>query len=480
MSGRKKGNQTPTQSVILPYKKSSGAAAVKLYNASGRKAIKWQSDLVRQIMGRDKDGLWVHQKFGYSVPRRNGKNEVIVMRELWGLVNGEKMCHTAHRTTTSHQAWDRLVKILSDSGYVELGRPKKNEKIPDKSYRSTKQYGLESIKLTNGGEIVFRTRTVSGGLGEGFDLLVIDEAQEYTTAHESALVYTVSDSKNPQTILCGTPPTVNSIGTVFPKMREDTLAGNSYDTGWAEWSVDKRPKNLMDKSLWYLTNPSMGYHLDERKIRAEYRPSDELDFLIQRLGFWFQYSLKSAITEDDWRLTQVAKAPELMDQRFFGIKFGNDGLNASLAIAAKTMDGRVFVEVVDCRPFRSGIEWIIPYLKNPKCASVVIDGQLGQQMMIDSMKAAKLKTPIIPTVAEIISANAKFENAVFNDGIRHIDQAALTNAVSNCEHRNIGSKGGFGYRSLEEKYEVALVESTALAYWICSETKAKKKQKVSY
>ena len=360
--------------------------------------------------------------------------------------NGEKICHTAHRTTTSHQAWDRLVKILADSGYTELGRAKKGEEPPEKSYRLTKQYGLESIELTNGGSAVFRTRTVNGGLGEGFDLLVIDEAQEYTTAHESALIYTVSDSANPQTIFCGTPPTVNSVGTVFPKMREDTLAGNSYDTGWAEWSVESKPKDLMDKSLWYKTNPSMGFHLNERKIRAEYRPADELDFLIQRLGFWFQYSLKSAITEEEWRSTEVKKAPELMDKRFFGVKFGNDGMNACLAVAAKTADGRVFVEAVDCRPIRSGIEWIIPFLKNPKCGGVIIDGQRGQQMLLDAMKSAKLKTPDIPSVAEIITANAKFENAVFNDGIRHIDQTSLTNAISNCEHRNIGSKGGFGYQ----------------------------------
>ena len=159
MSG-KRGNQTPTHSVILtPYKKSMGAQAVKLYGESGRKAIRWQKDLVKAIMRQDKGGLWVHQKFGYSVPRRNGKNEVVAMRELWGLVNGERMCHTAHRTTTSHTAWDRLVRILSDSGYTELGRARKGEEPDAKSYRLTKQYGLESIKMTNGGEIVMRRRS---------------------------------------------------------------------------------------------------------------------------------------------------------------------------------------------------------------------------------------------------------------------------------------------------------------------------------
>lgn len=479
MSG-KIGNQTPTQSVILPYKKSAGAEAVKLYNASGRKAIKWQADLVKDIMGMDSSGLWVHQKFGFSVPRRNGKNEIVAIRELWGLVHGEKMCHTAHRTTTSHQAWDRLVRILSDSGYSELGRAKKGEAPPEKSYRLTKQYGLESIKLTDGGEIVFRTRTVNGGLGEGFDLLVIDEAQEYTTAHESALVYTVSDSKNPQTIFCGTPPTTTSVGTVFPKMREQVLGGEGYDSGWAEWSVDRKPAKLMDPELWYQTNPSMGYHLDERKIRAEYRPEDELDFLIQRLGYWFQYSLKSAITEDEWKALEVPRAPKLEENRYFGVKFGADGLNGCLSVASRTLEGKIFVEAIDCRPIRDGIDWMLPYLQNPHCKGVVVDGKRGQQMLVDRMKEAKLKAPLLPTVPEIIVANATFESAIFDGGIQHIDQMPLTNAVSNCEHRNIGTNGGFGYKTMDEKFEVALVESVSLAYWMCSKNKAKKKQRVSF
>ena len=56
------------------------------------------------MMAVDDDGLWVHSKFGLSVPRRNGKSEVDKMRELWGLFHGEHILHTAHRTT-KHSAW---------------------------------------------------------------------------------------------------------------------------------------------------------------------------------------------------------------------------------------------------------------------------------------------------------------------------------------------------------------------------------------
>ncbi len=202
---------------------------------------------------------------------------------MWGLNNGEKILHTAHRTTTSHSAWERLCQLLDEAG------------IP---YNSTKQFGLETIR-TNNGKISFRTRSYKGGLGEGFDLLVIDEAQEYTDDQESALKYVVSDSKNPQTIFCGTPPTVVSTGTVFTKLRTSTLEGKVPNGGWAEWSVD-RQTDPEDVSAWYQTNPSLGKILTERKIRDEIG-SDEIDFNIQRLGLWIKYNQKSAISEIEWK-----------------------------------------------------------------------------------------------------------------------------------------------------------------------------------
>ena len=155
--------------------------------------------LLTDLMGRNEEGLWTHTKFGYAVPRRNGKNEVVAMRELWGMRNGERILHTAHRTTTSRAAWERLCALLDDSGT---------------EYRSSGALGQESVRVKGGGRCQFRTRTTKGGLGEGFDLLIIDEAQEYTTDQEAALKYVVSDAPNPQTIFCGTPPKYSSPLTI--------------------------------------------------------------------------------------------------------------------------------------------------------------------------------------------------------------------------------------------------------------------------
>ncbi|WP_199700165.1 hypothetical protein [Atopobacter sp. AH10] len=100
------GNPRPTRSVILPYETSEFQEAIDLYEKSGRKAQQWQIDMMKDMMATNSDGLWTHTKFGYSLPRRNGKNELVVMRELWGLFNGEEMMYTAHRISASHSTFD--------------------------------------------------------------------------------------------------------------------------------------------------------------------------------------------------------------------------------------------------------------------------------------------------------------------------------------------------------------------------------------
>ncbi|WP_461223826.1 terminase [Lacticaseibacillus suihuaensis] len=458
------GNQHPTQSVILPYADTQYREAVDLYEKSGRTAQEWQSDLCKDIFATNDEGLWTHTKFGYSLPRRNGKNEVIVIRELWGLMHGQQVLHTAHRTTTSHSSWERLMKIL-DKAKIE--------------YNSLRASGRERIDIKEtGGRVEFRTRTSTGGLGEGFDLLVIDEAQEYTTDQESALKYVVSDSKNPQTILCGTPPTPLSSGTVFVGLRNAALAGKLENVGWAEWGVENQ-SDVHDRELWYMCNPSLGTIMTERSIQDEIG-DDLIDFNIQRLGLWIKYNQKSAISANEWAQLKVHAMPVFQGKPFVGIKYGNDGANVSMSIAVRTLSKKVFVETIDCRPIRDGNQWIIAWLKSADVAAVVVDGAGGQNNLAAEMKDFGLKAPVLPTVKEIINANSLWEQGVYQQELRHNDQPSMTAAVTNCIKRNIGSNGGFGYKSQFDDIDISIMDSALLAHWACVTTKPKKKQRVYY
>ncbi len=465
MDGKRIGRQTPTQSVVLPYSRTDGEEAVRLYNSTEKKAQEWQQLLLFDILARNEDDLWTHTKVGYSVSRRNGKNEVVSMRELYGLTKGEHILHTAHRTATSHSAWERLEELLYEAGI---------------EHKSTKQFGLETITVAEtGGKAYFRTRSSKGGLGEGFDTLIIDEAQEYTDDQESALKYVVSASKNPQTIFCGTPPTAVSAGTVFLNMRNDTLSGKRHNTMWAEWSVEHQ-SDPNDKELWYETNPSLGTIISERSVQDEVG-SDVVDFNIQRLGLWVRYNQKSVISKKEWEALALKNLPKLSGRLHVGIKYGKDGQNVAMSIALKTEDGKIFVETIDCRPIKNGNEWITSFLQEADLRRVIVDGASGQKLLEEDMKDAGVrKHPIFPKVSQIIAANSAFEQGFFAKNICHMNQPSLTQSVSNCEHRLIGSNGGYGFKSIREDIDITLMDSMILAYWSCNSEKNKKKQKLYY
>lgn len=372
------GRQTPTFTNV-EYSETRGQEAIDLYAQTTQELVEWQQRQVNAIMAVDDDGLWKHMKYGLCVSRRNGKGEILAAREFDGIINlGEKICHTAHRTTTSHDAFNRLYTLLKKAGYEE--HSKKKKEMPERSFFASKQYGLEHIEINGGGVIDFRTRTNNGGLGEGFDLLVIDEAQEYTSKQESALAYTVSASDNPQIIMTGTPPTATSGGDVFLRLRDTIMQGVAVDTGWSEWSIDKQTEDVANPDLWYEYNPSLGTVLKERNIRAELS-TGEVDFNIQRLGLWLKYSQKSAISAAEWDLLKVDTLPNISDKYYIGVKFGKDGVNTAASIAMKTEDGKVFVETLDCIPIRDGVGWLLEYFRNPKVEKVAIDGANGQQIL---------------------------------------------------------------------------------------------------
>lgn len=456
------GRQTPTSQVILPFEHSKGNEVALIYNKTTRHLNEWQRFLLEAIMAQNKQNLWTHTKFGFEVSRRNGKGEILIARELWGLIAGERILHTAHQTPTSHSAWERLCVALDELGL---------------EYASTKTYGLETVRIERtGGVIQFRTRTSKSALGEGYDLLVVDEAQEYTIDQETAIKYTVTASQNPQTILCGTPPTAASAGTVFMKMRDTVLHGHGQNDGWAEWSVGQMT-DPEDTDAWYETNPNLGQGLSERNIRDEITTND-VDFNIQRLGLWLQYNQKSAIGKNEWQTLKIKDTPQFKGGLFVGIKYSKDD-TVAMTIAIKTKDKKIYVEGIDCQETKAGNEWIVHFLKSAPIESVVIDGAGQQTILSEELKKEGIKS-ILPTVKDVIYAGALLEQGLYKKEICHNDQPSMTQSVTNCEKRAIGSNGGFGYRSIKEGVDVSLLESMKLAYWIAKTTKEKQKARMMF
>ena len=163
------------------------------------------------------------------------------------------------------------------------------------------------------------------------------------------------------------------------------------------------------------------------------------------------------------------------------MKYSKNTPNVSLAVAVKTADERVFVEAIDCRSIREGNSWIISFLQNPHAVSVVIDGAGNQDILKEEMTAAEVECrAILPKVGDVIEANTLFEKQLFSGLVCHTGQPSLAQAASTCEHRPIGSGGGFGYFSNNDKIDAGLLEAVSLAHWQCAMNRELPVQEITY
>lgn len=63
----------------------------------------------------------------------------------------------------------------------------------------------------------------------------------------------------------------------------------------------------------------------------------------------------------------------------------------------------------------------------------------------------------------------------------HSGQPSLAQAASSCEHRAIGSNGGFGYRAIKEGVDISVLDCAVLACWGVDEFKETQiRQRISY
>jgi phage terminase large subunit-like protein len=138
---------------------SLGELAVTLAASYGLKADDWQADPVCCIFARRKNGRWASATTKISVPRQNGKNGILEIVELFGMVVlGMKFLHTAHEVKTARKAFRRIAVVLRERAAVPRAGCAGQVEI-------RKTNGQEAIFLSNGGSIEFIARSSARVVG---------------------------------------------------------------------------------------------------------------------------------------------------------------------------------------------------------------------------------------------------------------------------------------------------------------------------
>lgn len=408
--------------------------AIYLASSYGLTPDDWQEQILRGWLGRRADGKWAASRVGISVPRQNGKNAALEVRELFGMVDqGERILHTAHEVKTARKAFLRLLEFFDNP----IGFPELADLV--KEIRRTN--GQEAILLRNGGGVEFVARTRGSGRGFTVDVLVLDEAQELDDEAYAALLPTISSAPlgNPQQILTGTPPGPESNGEVFTRMRQAAIDGKGARLCWLEWSSVKGD-DLDDPATWASSNPALGRRPNAIGIEAVVDERDAMDdetFARERCGMWEAAGSTSPIDLVMWA-DLADRSSELLDPVSFALAVPLDRSFASIGVAGRRPDGLAHVELVERQRGTAWVgAWLAERTSKWRCGPVVLDASGPAGSLITELAGKKIKTLPVST-REMGQACGALFDAVEDRRLRHLGQPEVDVALASAKKKPIG------------------------------------------
>ena len=472
-------SQRPRIHVAPRADETNGDLAANLAASYDLDPDSWQRFVLDDWLAM-RGGKWSSLTCGLSVPRQNGKNALLEVRELFGMVGlGERILHTAHEVKTAQKHFRRLKHFFGGKADDPGAKfPELNALV--ESVRSVN--GQEAIFLKNGGSVEVVARSKNSGRGFTVDVLVMDEAQEMAEDALEALMPTTSAAPlgNPQWIFTGTPPGPSAVGEVFTRVRAEALSDHPGRLSWHEWSVQEEV-NLDDRVQWRMTNPAIDAgRLQETVIEGERARFSDGGFARERLGQWPLSGRSSRLVSADlWARSGVESAPDGV--RSLAVAFNRDGSRVSTAGSVKHADG-VHAELVAAYsgPVQAGISQLAEWIADrwEKLAMIALLGAASAplyQALVDRGVPRRVLHTL--TTSDYFAANAMTLDALGTEGMlthpaeQPGDALAASVAVSDMKKR--GQSGQWGWEATTPDGDETPIEAFSVAYWAARTAKRK-------
>jgi len=424
-----RGSQTPRVRSCPPYTDSDGDDAIEFAATLGITLDPWQQDVLRDALGclpdpaRRGGDRWAALEVGLLVPRQSGKNVVIGIRELAGLILFEEQLqvHSAHefRTAREHFLWLKLLVTNYDD-------------IRKRVRRVRESHGEEGIELLSGQRLNFVARTKVGARGFTGDLIILDEAQELTFPMLGALFPTISArtiTDNPQVWYAGTAG--DRLSFAWARVRERGHLGEDPRLYFAEWSAPE-DADLDDRSAWAQANPGLGIRISEDFIAETERAAlSDMEFAKERLGIWPTEATERLIPVELWDGVCHPDVEATKEGSRLAVEVTPD--HSSAAIAAW---GGGVGELVE---HRAGVGWVVARaeeLAKKYRSSVVIDGNGPAVYLSEPLEARGVKVQRLPN-AEVYAACARMYEAIADGKLMVRAAVSLDDAVALAQKKTV-------------------------------------------
>lgn len=428
-----------------------GKAALLMEKALGNKPMPWQQYILDVALEIDPDtGLLYYRKVGLSVPRQQGKTELVFTLMVFRAMafKGQNIVYAAQTRNDARKRWeDELLARLETSAAMR---------------------GQFYPRKTNGNEaIIFkRTRsrigiianTESAGHGPPLDCGMIDEAFKHRDDRlEQAMSPAMSTRPDAQLYWVSAGGDTNSI--FLNKKREQgkrmieqqwTSGDFSDRVAHFEWyAPEDMPRDSVE--TWKAVMPALGTTVSPDHVRAELASMDAAEFDRAYLN----RTRKPTPPEDPnvpkaaWQ-TCVGMPPAWAEgeRLAFAVDVapGRDYASISCAIWA---DDKIHVSLVDRR---AGTEWVAPALAKLKARwkplAIGLDRVGPSGSLVDELAAVGITVPkdakhpaagdlAIPKTYEATAACGQFADAIRQGTISHTDQPLLTAAINGAMTRSV-------------------------------------------
>ncbi len=436
-----------------------------------------QELVLKGSLGVRDDGRWQTREVGVNMPRQNGKGEILIARELFGLFDlGERLLiHTAHEFKTSAEHFNRLEEIVRNAPELHA-RVKRNPSGRIVGYRYS--HGEESIELQDGARIEFKTRTKSGMRGfAGVDLLVLDEAMIISEAAHSSAMPIIRASKaerGPQMWYTGSAvdQEIHDHGQVWTRVRERGLAGDDASLAYFEWSVDvEHPDDvsdemMLDVDLWRQVNFAIVRgRVTEEHMEWERRAMSQRGFAVELLGAGdypeTDGSADVLISADDWNALEDPESV-VLDPVCLAFDVSPDR-RTSIVAAGRNEQGHLHVEVIHSG---AGTGWVTDRLaalySKHEVVEIVCDGYGPSAAIARKADDAGIKVHRLDAGQYGIACGA-FADAVGESSLRHLGQGELAAAIRGAKARPLVDR--WAWSRTKSSVDISPLVAGTLAVW---------------
>jgi hypothetical protein len=434
----------------------------------------WQQWILEHALGERADGKWSALTVGLCVGRQNGKNEVLLIRELFGLlVLGERgILHTAHLHKAVSTQFRRIKAVFDSTPELKARLRAANSSV-----------GQQFVELTSGQRIEFATRQGSKtGRSLTLDLVVHDESMYISDTAMGAIMPTMAAQSlhgNTQTWFAGSAPDADEPdhdGVPFVRVRDAALKG-AENIFWAEWSVgwdgerDRVPAEwLIDPVKIAQANPTLGIRMSVDWAIAEAQQLSRRDYLRERFGIteWPDPSEDSGrvISREAWdALACRDDAQRIIGPKVFALDANVANTQASIVVAGTRPDGATHVAVVEHRPFAT---WIVDRCREldreHPSSEFALDVRGPLSHLKPELERHGLRLVQVDT-SQYAEACAGFVESVAQARVRYpYPQPELSEAIADAREQTMGDRWKWSRRH-SSSADVSPLVAASLAVW---------------